>query len=50
MDSIKEKIADPQPGAQFVRVIAEALDAGETGITELKEEQRHQYDDLVAQV
>lgn len=50
MDNISEKVQNPQPGAHFVRAIAEALDAGETGITELKEEQRHEYNNLVIQV
>ena len=40
----------PQPGPQFVRAIAEALDAGEAGITELKEEQHQQYNELLSEV
>ena len=50
MDSIIDKMQNPHPGAQFVRAIAEALDACETGITELKEEQHQQLDELIMEV
>ena len=50
VDSVKEKIQNPKPGAHCVRAIAEALDACETGITDLKAEQHQQLDDLVREV
>lgn len=50
VDSITEKMQNPQPGAHFVRAIAEALDACESGITDLKEEHHQQLDDLVREV
>ena len=50
VDSITDKMQHPQPGPQFVRAIAEALDAGEAGITELKDEQHQQYNELLCEV
>ena len=50
VDTVIHKLHNPQPGNQFVRAIAEALDAGERGITELKQEQQEQYDGLARQV
>ena len=49
-DTIVVKLASPEPGSEFVRSIAEALDAGELQITELKKEQRQSYDELARQV
>lgn len=50
VDSITDWMQHPQPGPQFVRAIAEALDAGEAGITELKEEQHQQFNELLCEV
>ncbi|KAA6427414.1 MAG: hypothetical protein FRX49_02078 [Trebouxia sp. A1-2] len=46
VESIVNKLDDPQPGSHFVESIAAGLDAGEIQITELKAEQRQKYDAL----
>ena len=49
VEAVVAKLASPEPGSDFVRSVAEALDAGEMQITELKAEQRQNYDDLARQ-
>ncbi|KAL0023783.1 hypothetical protein WJX77_004812 [Trebouxia sp. C0004] len=46
VESIVNKLDNPQPGSHFVESIAAGLDAGEIQITELKAEQRQKYDAL----
>ena len=46
IDSIKGRLRNPEPGTEFVQSLAAALDAGEHQITDLKQEQRHKYDEL----
>ena len=50
VESIVNKLDDPQPGSHFVESIAAGLDAGEIQITELKAEQRQKYDALTKEV
>ncbi len=50
VESIVNKLDDPQPGSVFVESIAAGLDAGEIQITELKAEQRQKYDALTKEV
>ena len=49
VEAVVAKLASPEPGSDFVRSVAEALDAGEMQITELKAEQRQNYGDLARQ-
>lgn len=50
VESIVNKLDDPQPGSYFVESVAAGLDAGEIQITELKAEQRQKYDALTKEV
>lgn len=50
IQAIADKLSRPQPGSEFVQSIAAALDAGERQITDLKQEQRHNYDALTKEV
>lgn len=50
IESISTRLHSPQPGSDFVQSIAAALDAGETQITDLKAEQRQNYDALTQEV
>lgn len=50
IESISTRLHSPQPGSDFVQSIAAALDAGETQITDLKTEQRQNYDALTQEV
>ena len=50
IESIATRLHSPQPGSDFVQSIAAALDAGEAQITDLKTEQRENYDALTQEV
>ena len=47
---ITEKLSRPGAGPDFVQSIAAALDSGEQQITDLKQEQRSNYDTLSKEV
>lgn len=50
VQAIKHKLANTQPGQEYVLELAAAMDEGEQAITVLKEEQRINFEDLVKQV